>query len=83
MNIAVDVALNEEIVNSLCVFVLASVSSSEDSANTDGVLVNEVYSLLGVDDVTILGAVDILLLDIEVPAGFLSAGQSKPYSLPI
>ena len=69
----VKVALDQEVVDGLGVLVFASVCGTENGANTDGVLVDEVNSLLRVDNVAILRAIDILLLDIEVTSGLLPA----------
>jgi hypothetical protein len=71
VNINLDVALNEEVVDSLDVFVLASVGRSENGTNSDGVLIAEVDALLGVDYISLGCAVDVLLLNVEVPACFL------------
>ena len=71
MDWAINASLNQQIVDLLGVLVLSSVSSSKDGADTDGVLVDKVNGLLGVDYVAVLGAVNVLLLDIEVSASFL------------
>ena len=44
-----------------------SVSSAQDDADPNGVLVDQVDGLLGVDDEALGGAVDQLLLDLKVP----------------
>jgi hypothetical protein len=75
VDVAVDIALNEEVIDGFCVLVLAGVGCSEDGADTDCVLVYEFDGFLGVDDIAILCAVDVLFLDIEVSAGFLEAFQ--------
>jgi hypothetical protein len=71
VDINLDVALNKEVVDSLDVFVLASVGRSENGTNSDGVLIAEVDALLGVDYISLGCAVDVLLLNVEVPACFL------------
>lgn len=75
MDIAVNLALDEEIIDSFSVFVLAGVSGSENGTYSNCVLVDKVHSLFGIDHVAIFGAVDVLLFDIEVPAGFLQEIQ--------
>jgi hypothetical protein len=69
----VKVALDQQVVDGLCVLVLAGVGRAENGADTNGVLVDEIDSLLRVDNVAILGAVDILLLDIKVTSSLLPA----------
>lgn len=71
MDVDINVTLNQEIVDSLCVLVLAGVCGTQNGADTDGVLVDKVNGLLGVDYVAVFGAVNVLLLDIEVSASFL------------
>jgi hypothetical protein len=69
----VNVSLDQEIVNGLGIFVLSSVGSTENNTDTNGVLINQVDSLLGIDDVSVGGAVDVLLLNIKVSGGLLPA----------
>lgn len=71
VDVDINITLNQEIVDSLCVLVLAGVCGTQNGADTDGVLVDKVNGLLGVDYVAVLGAVNVLLLDIEVSASFL------------
>jgi hypothetical protein len=71
VDVYVNVTLNQEIIDGLCVLVLAGVCGSQDGADTNGVLVDKVNGLLGVDYVAVLGAVNVLLLDVEVSASFL------------
>lgn len=71
MDVYVNVTLDQKIVDGLCVLVLAGVCGTQNGANTDGVLVDKVNGLLGVDYVAVLGAVYVLLLDVEVSASFL------------
>ena len=70
---AVDIALHQEVIDRLDVLVLTSVSGTKDSTDTDRVLVNQVNGLLGVDNVALLGTVDISLLDVEVTGGLFPA----------
>jgi hypothetical protein len=77
VDVHVNVALNQEIVDGLCVLVLASVGGTQNGADTDGVLVDKVDGLLGVDYVAVLGAVDVLLLDVEVSASFLHTDSAS------
>jgi hypothetical protein len=71
VDVNIDVALNEEVIDSLDVLVLASVGRAENGTDADGVLIAEIDALLGVDYVAFGGAVDVLLLDVEVAARFL------------
>lgn len=59
VNRNVNVALDQEVVDGLGVLVLASVGGTEDGADTNGVLVNQVDGLLRVDNVAVLCAVDV------------------------
>jgi len=70
---AVDIPLSKQSVNLLHVLILAGVGEANDSTNTDGVLVDEVDGFFRVDDISLVGAVDVLLLDVKVPGGFLPA----------
>ena len=63
--------LTEQVVDGLHVLILASIGSTQNAADADGVLVNQVDSLLGVDDVAVRGAVDELLIDLEVAGSLL------------
>lgn len=58
--------LNQEVVDGLDILVLTSVSGTENSTDTDGVLVAKVNSLIGVQDEAIGGAHDELLLNLKV-----------------
>lgn len=55
----VNVALDQQVVDGLGVLVLASIGGTENGADTNGVLVDQVDGLLRVDNVAILCAVDI------------------------
>ena len=54
-------------------YALSSVGGSEDSTDADGVLVDEIDSLLRIDHETVLSAVHKALLDIKVPSRLLPA----------
>lgn len=69
----IEVLLNQQVIDSLDVLVLARVRGTQDGADTDGILVNKVDRLLGVNDVAVGRAVDELLLDLEVAGGLLPA----------
>jgi hypothetical protein len=73
MDRAINVPLNEQVVDLLGIFVLASESRAENGANTNGVLVNQVDSLFRVDNVSLRSAVDVLLLNVKVASGLLPA----------
>lgn len=55
---SVQATLDEQIVDSLDVLVLACVSGPEDAADTDRILINKINSLFGINDVSLLSAVD-------------------------
>jgi hypothetical protein len=67
----VNVALNQEVVDGLGVFVLASVGGTKNGTDTNGVFVDQIYRLLGVDYVAVLCAVDVLFLDVKVTSSLL------------
>lgn len=69
----IEVLLNQQVIDSLDVLVLARVRGAEDGADTNGVLINEVDRLLGVNDVAVGRAVDELLLDLKVAGGLFPA----------
>lgn len=73
VDVAVEVALFEKVVNGFNVFVLASVGEAEDGADADCVFVDEIDGFFGVDDIAGGCAVDVLLFDVEVAGGFLPA----------
>lgn len=62
----VNVALDQEVVDGLGVLVLASVSGTEDGADTNGVLVDQVDSLLRVDNEAVLCAVDVPVSSVSI-----------------
>jgi hypothetical protein len=67
MNWAIDALFNKEIVDSLDILVLASVSRTNDSTYTNCILVNQVDSLLWIDHESFSRAENILLFNVEVP----------------
>ncbi|KAI6756732.1 hypothetical protein HG530_011330 [Fusarium avenaceum] len=69
MNGNIDITLNEEVVDGLDILVLAGVGSSENSAHTDGVLVTQINSLIGIHNESIRRAVDELLVNLKVASG--------------
>lgn len=66
-------SLDQEVVDGLDVLVLSGISGTDDSTDTDSVLVDEVDSGLRVDDVAVFRAVNVLLFDIEVARSLLPA----------
>jgi hypothetical protein len=78
VDVDIDVALNEEVVDSLDVFVFAGVGCSKDGADSNSILIAEVDALLGVDYIAFSCAVDVLLLDVEVATRFLTIVSTNP-----
>jgi hypothetical protein len=70
---AIDVPLDEQVIDLLGIFVLSSESCAENGADTNSVLVNQVDSLFRVDHISLGSAVDVLLLDVKVASGLLPA----------
>jgi coenzyme F420-reducing hydrogenase delta subunit len=56
----IDVLLNQEVIDSFHVLIFSCVSCAHDSADTNGVLVAEIYTFLRIDDVPILCAEAVL-----------------------
>lgn len=56
----VKVTFNEKVIDSLDVLIFSGVCCTNDSADTDCVFVNQVNTLLWIDDPSILSAVDVL-----------------------
>ena len=73
MDRAINVLLHQKIIDRLNILILPSVGGANDSTDTNSILINELHSFLRVDYVTILGAVDIALLNLEVASCFLPA----------
>lgn len=69
----VQAALLQEVVDALDVLVVAGVSGAQDDGNANGVLVNQVHGLRGINGVPVGSAVDVLLLDLEVARGLFPA----------
>jgi hypothetical protein len=57
---AIDILLYEKVIDGLDILVLAGVSGTQDDADTDGVLVDELDCFLRVYNIAVRGAVDIL-----------------------
>jgi hypothetical protein len=70
---AVNALLNQEVVDSLDILVFSSVRGSQDSADTDGVLVNQLDGFFGIDHIALVGTEDVLLFDVKVAGGLLPA----------
>ena len=68
---AINFVLHKEIIDCLDILVLSSVGGANDGADTNSVLVNELDSLLWVDNIAFIGAVDITFFNIEIPGRFL------------
>ncbi len=71
MDGAIDVLLNQKIINGLDIFVFPSVGRPNDSTDTDGILVNQVDRFLRVDHVAIFGAKTIAFFNFKVACCFL------------
>lgn len=56
----VEITFNEKIVDSLDILVFSSVSCTNDSADTNCVFVNQVNTLLWINDPSFFRAVDVL-----------------------
>ena len=68
-----ELPLDEQIVNSLAVFIVSRISRSENDADTDCVFVAEVNGLLGVNNKSGRCAEDEFLLNLKVPGGLFPA----------
>ena len=73
VNGGIETLLLEKVVEALDILILASVGGTQDSADTDGVLIDEFDTLLGVEDIAVLGAVHEPLLNVEVASSLLPA----------
>jgi hypothetical protein len=69
----IETLANEDIIQSLHVLVLTRVRSAKDGADTDSVLVYKINGLLGVNDESVRGAEDEILLNLEVPGRLFPA----------
>ena len=74
---AVDLLLNEKIIDRLDILILASVGCANDGTNTNGILVDEVDGLFGVNDVAVLSAEDVTFLNFEVACCLLPADLDR------
>ena len=73
MDGAVDLLLDQEVVDGFDVLVFSRVGGADDGADTDGVLVHELDGLLGVDHEAILSAEDVTFFDLKVAGGLFPA----------
>ena len=73
VNGTVDIFGDQKVIDGLNIFVLASVGGANDGANANSILVDQVDGLFRVNHIAILCAVDVALLDVEVPRCFLPA----------
>lgn len=69
----IDVLGDEQVVDGLGVLVTTGVSGAKNGYNTNGVLVDEINSLLGIDQETITLAEDVLLVNLKVANSLLPA----------
>lgn len=73
VNRHIQILLNQQVIDSLDILVVSCVSSSQDTSNTNRVLVNQVHGLLGINRVPVRRAEHVLLLDLKVPRGLFPA----------
>jgi hypothetical protein len=62
MDWSIQVLLNQQVIDTLDVLVFAGVGGSKNGADTNGVLVNKVDTLLGINDEAILSTENVLWL---------------------
>ena len=74
---AVNFLLNQEIIDCLDILVLAGIRCANDGANTNGVLIDQVDGLFGVNHVAVLSAEDVTFLNFEVACGFFPADLDR------
>lgn len=60
MNWDIELLLDKEIIDSLHVFVLACVCGADNCTDAYGILIDQINSLLGIDHVTSIRAIDVL-----------------------
>lgn len=65
MNGAIDILLDEQVIDGLHILILSGISGPNDGADTDRVLVDETDRLFRVDDPASLGAINISILSGE------------------
>jgi hypothetical protein len=73
MDRAIDLLLDQQVVDGLDVLVLARVRCPQDRTNANGILIHQIDRFFRINHVPRLRAVDIFLLDIEIPRRFLPA----------
>ncbi len=66
MNAAIEVLLDQQIVDGLDIFILARVCHAQDDANADCILIHSFDRLFWIDNIAILRAVDIAFLDVQI-----------------
>ena len=73
MDWAVDVLFNKEIIDGFDVLIFSSICGSNDSTNTNGILIHQFDGLCGINNVAIFCAEDVALLNFEVASCFFPA----------
>ena len=73
VNDRINLLLDQQIINLLSILVLSCVSCAKNDADTNGILVNQVDGLLGINDISLRCAVNIFLLDLEISGRLLPA----------
>jgi hypothetical protein len=73
VNWGVEALFNQKVIDCLGVLVLAVESRAKNHANANGILVNELNSLLGINHEALGCAIDIALVYIKVPASLFPA----------
>lgn len=56
----IKIAFDEEVVDGLDILIFTRVCCTHDGDNSNGVLVNQVHALFGINDPSLLRAVDVL-----------------------
>lgn len=73
MDRTIDLLVDQQVVDGFDVLVLARVRGPQDRTNANGILVHQVDRFFRINHIPRLRAVDIFLLDIEIPRCFLPA----------
>lgn len=73
MDWAVDILLDEEVIDGFDILVFTGVCRPDDRTDTNSVLIHQIDGLCRINDVAILGAEDVALLDLEVASCLLPA----------
>jgi hypothetical protein len=73
MNNRVNLLLNQQIIDSLRILIFTRVSRAQNNTNTNCILIHEINSLLGINDISLRCAVHVFLIDLEVAGSFLPA----------